>query len=200
MFVLMTVLALSSARFALFWAIVMTPIWAVWIEQAKPRHLFDWPGDCVVGKLIVVASAVIGIILVVILPPLIRPSIIDRRLVPLRGLAHLKSVLPKGRIYNTREYGGPLTFFGYPDWLVALDGRLYLYDGATWKEYVDAAQGKVLIEELVCRHQPDAFFLNTGFHQEFIEKLRQSRAWSEVYHDSQCAVFLPLGQVSAPNK
>jgi hypothetical protein len=114
----------------------------------------------------------------------------------MQGISYLKSVLVHGRIYNYREYGGPLIFAGYPDWQVGLDGRLYLYDKAVWRDYNNAALGKVPLQELVARHQPDAFFLHPRFHKQLIEMLRRSQAWCKFYSDAQCIIFLPCSKVS----
>jgi hypothetical protein len=44
MFIAMTALALMAARFDLFWVVALIPIWARWIDQSKPRSLFQWYG------------------------------------------------------------------------------------------------------------------------------------------------------------
>jgi hypothetical protein len=125
-----------------------------------------------------------------------RPSIIDQKTIPAQGIAILKSVLARGRIYNYPVWGGPLIFAGYPQWQVIVDGRLYLYEKAFWIDYFNSAQGKIPLQELVTRHRPDAFFLHPKFHQQLIEMLRQSQAWCKLYGDAQCSIFLPCSKVS----
>jgi len=196
LFMVLTLLTLYAARFALFWALTMVPIWAMWIEQAKPINLFSWRGDGTIRKWILFITVLIGLTLVVSIVKVTRPSIIDHKSVPIRGIAHLKSILTHGRIYNYREYGGPLTFAGYPAWQVAMDGRLYLYDKTIWREYNNAALGKVPLQELVRRHKPDAFFLYPRFHKELIAELRRSQDWHEFYSDLQCITFLPSSFVN----
>ena len=38
----MTVLALSAARFAIFWAIALIPLWTQCLEAIRPAHRFAW--------------------------------------------------------------------------------------------------------------------------------------------------------------
>ncbi len=186
-FLLFTVLTLSAARFALFWSLSMVPVWTRWLEQALPAELFAqqeerkqpvwlWPG--------VLALEVAAVVLL-----LVRGPAFDRE-IPLAGVAALKQVLRAGRIYNYREWAGPLILEGSPEWRVAIDGRLYLYDLPTWQQYNAAAAGDVPLAELVAVHHPDAFFLRPSFHEGLIPLLRQLPEWKEVYADEYCIVFV----------
>lgn len=190
-FMVLALLTLYAARFALFWALTMVPIWAMWIEQAKPINLFSWQGDGTISKWILFVTVLVSLTLVVSIVQVTRPSIIDHKSVPIQGIARLKSILTHGRIYNYREYGGPLIFADYPHWQVALDGRLYLYDKAVWIDYSNIALGKVPLKKVIDRHKPDAFFLHPGFHRSFIALLRNSGNWKEFYADAYCVIFLP---------
>jgi len=191
LFILFTLLTFYAARFAVFWALSMVPIWAIWIEEAKPVNLFSWRGDLPISKWILVVTFVIGISIVSFLVHTMRPSIIDQKTIPAQGIAILKSVLARGRIYNYPVWGGPLIFAGYPQWHVTVDGRLYLYEKTFWIDYFKAAQGKIPLQELVKQHQPDAFFLHPRFHQQLIEILGHSQNWCKLYSDAQCIIFLP---------
>jgi hypothetical protein len=195
LFVSFTLLTLYAARFALFWAIIMVPIWASWIEQAKPVNLFSWRGDLPISKWILAITLVIGITIVSFLVYTMRQAIIDQKTIPAQGIAFLKSVLARGRIYNYPVWGGPLIFAGYPQWHVTVDGRLYLYEKTFWIDYFKAAQGKIPLQELVKQHQPDAFFLHPRFHQQLIEILGHSQNWCKLYSDAQCIIFLPCSKV-----
>jgi hypothetical protein len=103
----------------------------------------------------------------------------------------LRAWLPAGRVYNYREWGGPLILEGTPDWQIAIDGRLYLFpDEEEWREYNDAALGRVPLDELVRRHQPDAFFLRPTFHAGLVERLRAAPDWRAVYQDDVSVIFI----------
>ena len=189
LFAVMTALMLTAARFAVFWALAMVPIWARWIEQLKPGAAFAWRGDRAAGGTVSALLYGLGIPLALLLPTLLQGPVADQFALG-RGIAHLKEVVPRGRIYNFREWGGPLILAGHPDWQVAIDGRLYLYGEQDWRAYNQAAEGAVSVEDLVRQYRPDAFFLRPNFHAELAKLLRESAGWHEDYRDENCAVFV----------
>ena len=188
-FVVMTVLALSACRFILFWGLAMVPIWASWIERAKPVGLFAWQPDRRMEPRIFFPVMLLGGALAFGVPSVLGfPSFSED--IPLTGIARLKQALPSGRIYNYSAWGGPLILANSPAWQVAIDGRLGIFDRAQWEEYYATALGKVTIRELVRRHRPDAFFLRRSFHGPLIESLQQARQWREFYSDKLCIIFI----------
>jgi hypothetical protein len=192
LFLVMTLLALSAARFALFWAVALVPVWARWLEQAKPQDLFAWPAERRLPIGVVVPILVLGLGLVAAAPVMIHRQVMSSEL-PMDGIERLKEALPRGRIYNYREWGGPLILARFPDWQVAIDGRLYLYPLADWVRYNDASRGAVSLAELVTEYQPDAFFLRPSFHETLISQLRQSSDWREIFSDATCSIFVKAG-------
>jgi hypothetical protein len=187
-FLVFTVLGLTAARMALFWSLALVPVWARWIDQALPADLFR-PREDATRPPAWLWPTVIGAEIVVVLLLFVRGPVFDRE-IPLAGLAELKKVLPAGRIYNYREWGGPLILAGQPEWQVAIDGRLYLYTIDTWNEYNRAAGGQVPLKELVATHQPDAFFLRPDFDAGLVKLLRESKEWREVYAAEFCIIFI----------
>lgn len=187
---IMTLLSLSMARFALFWAVAMVPIWTVWSERVRPRKLFAFPADALVPRSWFAAVMVVGLPLAVLLPAAMRPSISDNDYVS-DAVARLQEVLPQGRIYNYLQWSGPLILEGHPDWRVAIDGRLYFFSAADIYHYKAAAMGKVPVSVLQERFRPDAFFLQPRFHRALVELLRQDTGWREVYSDRSAVIFLP---------
>ncbi len=186
----LTPLALYATRFALFWGFAMVPIWANWVEMMKPRTMFAW-GDASCSKWTSGAVLLAGACLAFLLPPALQGSMFDSR-IPLEGVRRLKSALPgAGRIYNYRQWSGPLILEGNPEWKVAIDGRLYVYKRLDeWNSYYGASSGQVPLEELVRLNRPDAFFLHPGSQRPLVEALRRSHEWSLVYQDDNCIVFL----------
>jgi hypothetical protein len=132
------------------------------------------------------------VLLIVLAIPALPTSTVLHSGLPLEGMTRLKTALPSGRIYNYRQWGGPLIWTGYPQWQVAIDGRLYLYSEKEWEGYNKAALGKVPLRELVEEHKPDAFFLRPSFHQKLMTLLKQSPAWRELYTDKKCSIFLKV--------
>jgi len=193
-FLTMTALALYAARFVIFWSVAMVPLWARWIEQARPSGLFAFDGQAEVGRRVFVWVAVLGSALVLLLPNLLRTLSGQSRFseeIPLLAVSRLKSVVPAGRIYNYREYSGPLILAGFPDWQINIDGRLYLYDITDWIEYNRAADGQIPLDELVLIHQPAAFFLRPSFDRKLVELLRRSPRWRQDFCDLNAVIFLP---------
>ncbi len=200
LFGLMTLLALSAARFALFWAIAAVPMWARWIEAAKPAGMFQEETP-VSFRWYTAAPVLIAMLFFVTAIPAFLPvtfpgvpvSYLEDKL-PWDGVSRLITMRNVRRIYNYREWGGPLIFFRGPypfrQWQVAIDGRLYLFSKDEWDEYSRAALGEIPLAELIAKHRPDAFFLRPGFHTALIASLRQAPEWMEIYSDANCAVFI----------
>jgi hypothetical protein len=185
----MTSLALYATRFALFWGLAMIPLWADWIESIKAKGSFQW-GDDPVPRRALMAVLAGGALLVLVGPATLQSSIFDERL-PLEGIRLLKVALPEGRIYNFRQWGGPLIFEGSPRWKVAIDGRLFVYTNRQeWHEYFGAATGRVSLDDLVRRHQPDAFFLHPAFQKPLVDALRGTRNWKSIYENANCVAFI----------
>jgi hypothetical protein len=187
LFLVMTVLALSAARFAAFWAVALIPCWVRWIEALKPTTLFAEAPGTVSSRLV---GPLFGLGSLLVLLPLLRPGKLFSDELPWEGIQRLQAVLPEGRIYNYREWGGPLIFAGFPQWPVAIDGRLYLFSDDEWTQYNRASRGEVPLSELVEQYRPDAFFLRPTFQPALIAELRQSGDWKEVYSDAVCSAFI----------
>jgi hypothetical protein len=190
-FVAMTGLSLMAARFALFWGVAMVPIWARWIEQLRPAHLFHWADKGSVRKIHAFAIATCGLVLTFSVPLLSGQPVFSRN-VPVHAVDESRRLLPKGcRIYNYPESAGVLVLLGDHTWTVAIDGRLYIYDRDEWREYVKEATGRVPLGILMEKRRPSAFFLHPVFHRGLISLLRGSPQWRETYSDSNTTVFLP---------
>ena len=151
--------------------------------------MFLWRGEHPVPRAIVIAVVLCGGALALLVPSTFQRSVKDEFALA-EGLAQLRSVVPQGRIYNYREWGGPLILAGHPDWQVAIDGRLYLYDESDWDRYNSAALGEVPVAELEEQYQPDAFFLKPSFHVNLIELLSETPRWREAYSDDNCSIFV----------
>ena len=188
-FIVVTCLTLVASRFAIFWAVAMIPILARWIDEAKPPKILDFSKDYILKKPYFYSIIITAVALALIIPSFFRSSIVDNQ-IPIRGVKFLKKVLPAGKIYNYREWGGILIFNGYPGWKLSIDGRLYLYELPEWIQYNSIALGKIPLQEVVDEHHPDAFFLRPSFHRNFIDILRKSSDWREIYADEYSIIFL----------
>ncbi len=192
-FLAMTVLGLAAARFALFWSLAMVPILVRWIERARPPDLLAPSRHTRVSRPVAAAVLLAGLPLALAGPAVFgRPSTRDG--VPPDQIARLRQAVPEGRIYNYRQWGGPLILQGYPGWKVAIDGRLYLFDQQDWLSYHNAALGKTPLTEIVAQHDPDAFVLRSSYQQPLIEQLSGSPNWRRCGNDPECVVFVRGGR------
>ncbi len=186
------VLTTWSSRFVFFWAPLMVPIWGRWAETAweqrfpsgtssslKPHHVPVAHGVAVISTLLV------GILLPLIFSPL------ERSQVPHRAVQALVRYAPAGRVYNFREWSGPLVYFSNGAWKPAIDGRLYLFPLQTWVEYQAAASGELTVAGLSQKFAPDAFFLHPTYHAALIAQLQKEAAWRQIWADTRAVVFVP---------
>ncbi len=189
----LALLSLSAARFVLFWAVAMVPVWARWIEQCKPDGVFAWRGDQPVGRIRSALLAGLGVPLALVLPTLLQGGVTDEFALG-AGMTRLRELVPQGRIYNYREWGGPLILAGHPNWRVAIDGRLYLFGEDDWHAYHEAALGRISPDDLARRYDVDAFFLHPSYHHRLIARLRAAGTWREVHADDNCVIFSPANR------
>ena len=112
---------------------------------------------------------------------------------PIHLFESLHREYPKARIFNYREFGGALEYVGSPEWRVFTDGRLYLYDQATFDTYhaVAIARDSELLNRVVNEH--DLFVLHCSYHAALIVRLRE-RSDLRAVSESECiAVFSKVG-------
>ena len=185
----MTLLPIIAFRFALFWALAMVPIWIRWMELARPRELFAQSGEDRLSKP-VSAALCLGLLLIAIALPRLGSGGLFSQQLPLEGIRRLQEAGKAGVVYNGHAWGGPLIQAGYPNWQVAIDGRLYLYSSEEWKHYQEVAAGRISVAEVVERYQPDIFFLQPDFQREFCTRLREDPGWREFYQDRTCSIFV----------
>lgn len=187
--VVFCMLSLYASRFCLFWAIVSIPLWSTLIDSLKPAHLFNWPVNSKITALKAFGVFSLSIMLLSALAT-ISPTLSNQ--LPLKGVEVLNKTPNVNRVYNYREWGGPLIYTGYPKWTVMIDGRLYLYDLQHWNNYVSEASGKVYLDDIIERHKPSAFFLHPTFHEGLIRQIENTSNWKNIYSDSSCIIYLPL--------
>lgn len=184
------ILTLYSARFCVFWALVMIPVWVDLIERAKPSYMFNWGCDLFVRTAPYRASYVVVCVSIIVVISAVSLPVTNSQL-PISCVNTLKGYVPSGRIYNYREWGGILSWYGSRSWKIAIDGRLYLYDLKTWIDYEEVAIGKKSVDEVVNQHSPSAFFLRKSYHQGFIQKLNDNADWIKICEDDLAVAYVP---------
>ena len=195
LFFVMTVLSLYAARFIIFWAVALVPLWAEVVERLIPRGMFAWArgrgGSGGSGRSVVAGTG---------------GGSGHRRSVSIRRGSGRSSVprfrstvsgpfaleLPgAARIYNHYGWAGPLILEGLAGWRVAVDGRLYFFsDPAEWQSIEDARAGRIPLDELERRHRPDAFFLYPGGNRALVEALSTCPRWRACFSGPTCVAFV----------
>jgi hypothetical protein len=184
----LTVLSLTAARFVLFWAVAMIPLWTRWTENLRRNPQCVRRRGLRLGARPTMLVAMCGLMAVLSIPNLMPVRTVF--MYPLNScIEALRAAVPAGRILNYREWGGPLILAGHPNWKVAIDGRLYLYSRQDWQDYHNAALGRIPLHDLMSRYQPDAFFLHPVFDHELIGLLEQSLHYSLLFRDSYCVAY-----------
>lgn len=191
-FIAFSSLTLYSSRFAVYWAIIMIPIWAQSIDIIKGSRYFNWDENNSVSPLKSLLIGFLALFLTIKLYFFSTLSPFDRK-IPLACVKNLKELVPSGNIFNYREWAGPLVFFGSPNWRVHIDGRLYLYDLEYWNEYNRIALGEVPISGIIDKYKINAFFLLKSFHKAMIQRMQNIDGLKPSYEDSECIIFLVPG-------
>ncbi|MHC4611154.1 MAG: hypothetical protein ACYS7M_12490, partial [Planctomycetota bacterium] len=201
--ILLTVAALCWSRMIVFWAFLAAPILARLLHHGG---LSMWPGppeaplSATAGRWLRVAVAVTLVLLATASPwlrphmPWIPPSrraLLDPHL-PLAGVHQLRQALGAGRIYNYREWGGLLAFFGAPHWQMAIDGRIYRYEQPVWESYAAVASGDDVYADVFARQRPAALFLRPDHDRGLIERILDDPNWLDYYRDTTCHIFISL--------
>lgn len=183
----MTALALYAARFALFWGIALIPLWTQCLEGIRPAQCCAWRNLPLSPGALRMAGLG-GLAVVFALPGLVKGQP-HFRFNLAECLETVAREAPDGRLYNFREWGGPLILEGFPRWQVTIDGRLYLYTNQDWQEYADVAQGRVPLADVMAKYRPDAFVLHPAFHAPLIRMLDASEQYRRIFIDNQCVAY-----------
>ena len=85
-------------------SVAMVPIWARWIEAAKPAGLYRWSGDGSLGTRRFALVALAGLAVALAIPQVIRGSLISSEF-PLEGIRHLKGILPEETRTRVKKTG-----------------------------------------------------------------------------------------------
>lgn len=176
------VMTLTAYRFVLFWSIALVPLLAQALsDDAEPVRRASWSARL---------SVCAGLVAAIGLALQANPTHV-RETIPLAGIKKLRETGVKGTIYNYFAWGGPLIDAGFPDWVVAYDGRYYRYSSAEWRRYYLTTRGEIGPTELDHIYHPAAYLLKPGFDEALIVALQAAPAtWRQIYADPTCVVFV----------
>jgi hypothetical protein len=206
--VLLTGAAVWWTRMIVFWALASGPTVARLLGDAVGEFAGGSrrPGLERLGPRCRSGVVVAAALALVIACPWVRPrapvlpesrrALFDPQL-PFAGVDALARVMPCGRVYNYREWGGILAQAGPPEWQIAIDGRVYRYDYRDWRSYVKVALGLEEAIAVLDRERPDALFLRPSHDHRLIERLQRDPQWYDYYSDRNCHIFLSRHNVVA---
>ena len=174
--------SLYSARFVLFYALAVAPIWTkifdqIFVERETKRV------PLINARIILLLVSVMPLAAIVWVNPIAQDQL------PLKAIAALKVEVPKGHIYNYREWAGPLYLFGSRDWQLAIDGRLYLYSREEWDRYQKIARGEVSLEDIINKDHPVAFVVRTDYQKGLDTLLKNSPDWRLLAEENITRVY-----------
>ncbi|HEY5288418.1 MAG TPA: hypothetical protein VIJ59_00130, partial [Caulobacteraceae bacterium] len=178
--VVLFVVTLTAYRFVLFWGVALVPVLARILSNPEPGRRKSWPALATAAA----AAGAIGLAL------LVRPTHFVESL-PLAGIRALRATGVRGTVFGDFRWGGPLIDAGYPNWVVAYDGRYYRYTPKEWRRYFQTTRGDVGPEALDQIYHPAAYLLTPGTDGALIAALRaEPGTWREIHADHTSVVFV----------
>jgi len=173
--------SIFSARIAVFFALTVVPCVAPFFVRSFPK------GVALASRRINAAVPLLITIIGLGYAALASRVVFKREGIPAAQIRTLADNLEVRRIYNYREWSGPLALLGRRDWQLFIDGRLYLYDKASWQLYDQIARGDLGALEA---EDFDALFLHPSYHAALIEAVSHSSHWREQREpEGQARIF-----------
>jgi hypothetical protein len=178
---------LFSARFAPYWGICMVPLWRRGFDALFPtvvRRISPYVESGLGHPVSAVAA-----VLVALVPTGVR-EIQPNSPAGSEGAYALARVRPTARVYNFYAAAGPLVYFGSDRFTLHVDGRLYLFSEAFWRQYGREARGDVPLEDMLTKYQPDAFYLWKPFQGALSSLLAADPRFQRVFEDASDVVYV----------
>ncbi len=108
---------------------------------------------------------------------------------PRQVVGFLKRSGCRGRIFNTMEWGGYLSWHLQPEVKVFIDGRIDFFPDAVWNDYIRIAGAAPDWELTLARYNVEVVVWNPELSKKLPIALEQSPGWKNVYHDATATVF-----------
>jgi hypothetical protein len=136
-----------------------------------------------------------AILLVVALTALVKISISIQpalnaaeaaRLVPVGAAEYIQRERPKGRLFNSYNFGAYLTWALYPAYPVYVDGRTDLYDGDFLREYLSVALARPGYEAVLSKYGVNVAVVESN---SLISDALARDGWRAMYDDPLATVY-----------
>lgn len=203
-------LAVSSVRHILWWALLLVPFAARGLAELAERPGWRWlprPGPLPVGApgLNAACLGLFGLLVVAALPwwrerlplPPARTVLLSAD-TPVRVADYLAAHPHSGQLFNDTDWSAYLAWRLAPDTRVFVDNRFELHPPEIWEEYAAISRGHVSWERRLAAHGVTRLALNPLTQAGLVVAVRESPAWTLVYEDHQALVFVRAGTVGGP--
>jgi hypothetical protein len=195
-------LAVSSVRHIVWWALIVTPFVARSLAEIAARPGPGWlprPGPLPAGSgiLNMICLALFGVMLVVSLPwyrerlplPPTRTTLLDVD-TPVAVAEYLAANPLTGQLFNDTNWSAYLTWRLAPDTRVFIDNRFEAHPPEVWDEYSAISRGHVSWQRRLDAHGITRLALNPVTQAGLVSAVRESSDWQPVYEDHQALVFV----------
>jgi hypothetical protein len=113
---------------------------------------------------------------------------------PSQLTAVLRSVVrPGDRIFNPQVYGSWLEF-AVPEALVAIDSRIEIFSGATWRDYDAVSGARGDWSTILDRWNTTLAVTDTESNVALTARLAADPGWKMLYSDNDVALFARIGR------
>ena len=113
---------------------------------------------------------------------------LQRESLPVGAIEWIQANLPQGRMFNHYNWGGYLVWRLWPDYLVFVDGRTYLYGDEILHDYVEIQAIGPHCEELLDEYEVSFVVTKAGDALGVV--LDRTSGWRLVYEDVTVVIYV----------
>ncbi|MPZ75839.1 MAG: hypothetical protein GEU77_04895 [Deltaproteobacteria bacterium] len=195
---LVTYMALYSARYIPLYAIIIAPILLGLIDRLKvnlPRRSFEWLArrsanfsfiDAGTRGHLWPAVGIVGVLTFSHMNPL--HAEFNNKLFPKAAVEFLMAKKIPGNMFNNDEFGDYLIYTAWPEYKVFFDGRSDMYGATLGSEYLQVSRTLPGWEDVLQKHQVEWIFFNTG--SVLSARLKSHPRWRLIYSDAVASIFV----------
>jgi len=178
-------LAMTAARFVLFYAIAIVPL-------LTRLDIGSGPAIRAGLRKILADSAVAA--LLVVLVCVFRPQTGNDRQVAVALIQRLH----QGTVFCDPALGGAIILDGYPNWQVSFDGRYFLYPRSEIALLSRAASDGGVVADIERTYHPAAYALNASRSAALVQELAaHPEIWRRIYDNGESVLFVRIPPLAA---
>lgn len=209
LFLLFTVLGLTSVRNGIWFAIAVLPV-AAWhvSDLSLPLPLAKSAQPALQSRPTQLAAVANWIIMSVLIATTVlfnpwlrprlgiealRPSLVDPR-IPLEAIEYIDQSRINGRMFHHQDFGDYMIWRLWPQQFTFVDGRVHLFSYQIVQDYLNALGG-LGWEDIMDKHHISYIFLPKPSQNEpipLVTAVQQSPHWQLIYEDKKSVIFQRL--------